>query len=393
MKTGINHDNPDFFIDNKLRIAITNRCNLSCFYCHNEGQPHESAPAMLSLEYIKNMISFLQKNNVYIQAINLTGGEPLLHPNLINIVIECAKITNDLEINTNGTMLTNEKVDNLIKYGVTGFKIGVDSIFAEQTKPNVYSTPQNIEKTIDIIKYANSKMSVVLNTVITKHNFNHVDGMINFAMQIRIPRMKILRLNDLDSRKINDLDIDPDMKTDQPVSDYFFNFYRKYLDKAIRYELHKYRGRTDVFLPNGNEEFEIRFCDDVCASGACALMFTGIDANGNIMVCPRHHIFTPLNFNEPFSNIKKLVRKSAKFMCDSRENQFLLLDNFKDIGDIPIDNDRKTVKRIIARSANPVPFWTEKYEELIKQGYTTVIDIRRPDEIIKKYEYPKYHLK
>jgi len=385
----------ELFIDNKLRLAITNSCNLSCFYCHNEGQPHGAPHATLSLEYVKNMIKFLQENNVYVESINLTGGEPLMHPDLLGIVAECAKVTDKVRLNTNATLLTEKKIDDLIASGVTSFKIGVDSLFAEQSKPNLKSNPTDIEKIKQLIKYAankfdnsvyaDTKKGVVLNTVVTKHNYQRVDDMIKFAMETGLGRMKILRLNDLDSREKNDDDkLNPDLKTDQPVSSFYFDFYKKYVDKANHYKFHKERGRTDVFIPNGNDEFEIRFCDDVCESKACAVMFTEIDAQGNIMVCPRHHITAPLDFRESFNRVYDVVTGAAKAMCDSRTKQALYLDNFSDLGDIPIDNEKATARGAVARSANPVTLDDEQAQELKEQGYTDVIDIRRPEEVFKK---------
>ena len=405
----------EFFIDNKLRLAITNCCNLSCFYCHNEGQPHGAPPALLPLEYVESMVRFLKKNNIYIESINITGGEPILHPDLLAIAGECAKVTDKVRLNTNATLLAREMVDRLIARGVTSFKIGVDSLFAKQTKPNIHTVPSNIEKTIELIKYAsskfdeseyaNTKQGVVLNTVVTQHNYCHVDDMVGFAAEAGIGRMKVLRLNDLDSREMNDSDADPAFKTDQPASWYYYGFCKKYLDMATRYDLHVHRGRLDVFVPDGRGgEFEIRFCDDVCESGACALMFTEIDAGGNIMACPRHHLTAPVDFGAPFGKVSEAVRGAAEAMCDSRTKKSLYLDNFRDMGGIPLGGRRMTAKGAggrrmtakgavarrmtaegaVARSANPVVFGAEKARLLREQGYTTVIDVRRPEEALKK---------
>lgn len=51
----------ELFNQNKLRIALTNACNLSCFYCHNEGQKIGCAKQFLSYQYTKQMVEFIIK--------------------------------------------------------------------------------------------------------------------------------------------------------------------------------------------------------------------------------------------------------------------------------------------------------------------------------------------
>lgn len=53
-------------IDNKLRLAITDSCNLSCFYCRNEGQHFYAKSNSLELPWIQSMADWFLKNNIYI---------------------------------------------------------------------------------------------------------------------------------------------------------------------------------------------------------------------------------------------------------------------------------------------------------------------------------------
>lgn len=317
------------FTDNKLRLAITNMCNLSCFYCHNEGQPHYKESKFMSLNYVKELIAWLLDNEIYVESINLTGGEPLLHPDLIEIIDECKKITDEVRINTNGVLLTEQLIDAFCEHGVFALKIGIDSLYTDQTKPNLITTQTNIPHVLKMINYANKYMRVVLNTVVTKYNYQKIDNMIKFAMDTDIPRMKIIRLNDLDPRHLNNKDISSDFKTNQQEGQFFFDIYNKYISKALRYEHHTHKGRTDVFISSTkNKEFEIRFCDDVCISGACASMFTEISADENLIICPRYYLTTKFNdFNQDFNILESIIQESQKTMCDSKCNRYTIRDN------------------------------------------------------------------
>ena len=147
------------FINDKLRVPITNSCNFSCFYCHNEGQLHKQEGSFMSLNFIKGLKSFIIKNNVYINELNITGGEPLLHPNLLEVVSLLKNLSNNLCIITNGSLLTKQKIDDLIKAGITKFKFGFDTLLGEQTKLIITPTKNNSKNLIELIRYTQLKLN------------------------------------------------------------------------------------------------------------------------------------------------------------------------------------------------------------------------------------------
>ena len=85
-----------------LRISITNRCNIHCFYCHHDG--------IIPQEYEMNSqeierISLIAKN-IGIKKIRLSGGEPLIREDIIDIVRRISKIGfQDVSLTTNGILL------------------------------------------------------------------------------------------------------------------------------------------------------------------------------------------------------------------------------------------------------------------------------------------------
>lgn len=84
-----------------LRISITNACNMTCEYCHNEGQSGPGAK-YLSIDKIRYIVQNAKKYGL--TKVRITGGDPLVHPNIYDI---CYMIKNELGIsnlgiNTNG---------------------------------------------------------------------------------------------------------------------------------------------------------------------------------------------------------------------------------------------------------------------------------------------------
>jgi GTP 3',8-cyclase len=94
--------------DGDLRISINSICNMQCKYCHNEGQQRKDSQS-LTRDSIKYIISNLKYYGV--QKVRLTGGEPLLHPDIFEI---CAMIRNDLHIETLGINTNCVFIDRLL---------------------------------------------------------------------------------------------------------------------------------------------------------------------------------------------------------------------------------------------------------------------------------------
>ncbi len=88
-----------------LRISLTQRCNLNCIYCHREGQiPGSALPEMTAEEVLRIARMAV---SLGMTRIKLTGGEPLLRDDILDIVQGLAAIPalSDLAMTTNGTRL------------------------------------------------------------------------------------------------------------------------------------------------------------------------------------------------------------------------------------------------------------------------------------------------
>mgnify|MGYP004456769941 FL=1 len=89
----------------KIYIEITNICNLNCSFCSKDNRIKESIS-------LTNMEELLKKINDYTDYVYLhVKGEPLLHPNLKEILDLCEKYHKKVNITTNATLLkAKEKI-------------------------------------------------------------------------------------------------------------------------------------------------------------------------------------------------------------------------------------------------------------------------------------------
>lgn len=89
-----------------LWLQLSNvACNLKCKHCFLDCHHDIKKKNFLSLEKIKSTF----KNIKHLEMIYLTGGEPFVHPNIIEIIQEALKISN-VRIFSNGTLINEKKV-------------------------------------------------------------------------------------------------------------------------------------------------------------------------------------------------------------------------------------------------------------------------------------------
>lgn len=97
--------------------SITGRCNLRCRHCFIASVNAEKELRECSMEEAARIVAELESYGV--EAVMLTGGEPLLHPHFIEIVKLILDAGMRLDwINTNGMLLTEELLDRLEGLGV-----------------------------------------------------------------------------------------------------------------------------------------------------------------------------------------------------------------------------------------------------------------------------------
>src|SRR5690348_17002906 len=82
-------------------VVFTVGCNLRCPWCHNPGLVVPPLPADLVSR--RALLSFLRRRRPMLDAVVLTGGEPLFHQDLVFLLDEIKALGYKLKLDTNGT--------------------------------------------------------------------------------------------------------------------------------------------------------------------------------------------------------------------------------------------------------------------------------------------------
>src|SRR5437868_2819603 len=91
-----------------LRVSVTDRCDLRCFYCMSEDMTFLPKADLLTLEELDRLCTaFIAKG---VKKLRLTGGEPLVRRNVMSLVRSLSRhltsgALNELTLTTNGSQL------------------------------------------------------------------------------------------------------------------------------------------------------------------------------------------------------------------------------------------------------------------------------------------------
>lgn len=148
-----------------LRISVTDNCNLRCIYCMKEkNNKFLKLEEKLTDDEIYKIVYEFSK--LGIKKIRITGGEPLVRKNILNLIENLNNINGieEIYITTNGILLL-DYVEILAKNGVKGVNISLDSLKDYKFKDITRGGDLNkVLKAID--KCIECGIKVKLNTVI-----------------------------------------------------------------------------------------------------------------------------------------------------------------------------------------------------------------------------------
>ena len=123
---GRHHDN--------LRISVTDRCNIRCFYCMpEENVKFEAREHVLSFEEIERFARIAA--GLGVRKLRITGGEPLVRKNLATLIRKLIAIPGieDLALTTNGVLLA-QQAQELYDAGLRRINIHMDTLDRERFK-------------------------------------------------------------------------------------------------------------------------------------------------------------------------------------------------------------------------------------------------------------------
>lgn len=158
----------------------TNRCNLRCVHCYQDAE--EATDKELSTDEAKKMISEIARAGFKIMI--FSGGEPLLRPDIFDLVSYAASLGLRPVFGSNGTLITPEVAHRLKECGACAMGISVDSLVPEKHDKfrGLESAYELTMKGIDACKEAG--LPFQLHTTVVDWNRDEVCDITDFAEEI-----------------------------------------------------------------------------------------------------------------------------------------------------------------------------------------------------------------
>lgn len=173
------------------QLVVTRRCNLSCGYCNEYDEVSSPVP----IEQLKARAKKAKDLGTF--AINMTGGEPTMHPEFPELIRYCRRELKFLQTTTitNGFYLRKDLIEQLNEAGLQAMQISIDGVKTNDTTVKVLDS---LRKRLGYLKqYA--KFRVVVSGVIGSCPPQETFEVIRYAKQMGF-RPRVMFLHDQDGQ-------------------------------------------------------------------------------------------------------------------------------------------------------------------------------------------------
>lgn len=167
----------------KLRVSLLDACNFRCTYCMPAAATFAKAHDLLSPEEIHHIVGNLV--SLGIEEVRLTGGEPTLRAELVEITRRLSELPlKKLGLTTNGLLL-KRLIPDLKDTGLTSINISLDSLNRNNFKTlarfdGLHDVLQGIDNALE------AGLQVKINTVLMKQNVSELEQFLDFARARKI---------------------------------------------------------------------------------------------------------------------------------------------------------------------------------------------------------------
>jgi len=180
-------------------FEVTNRCNLRCALCPTKHNDTDMPKGFMDLDYFKRLIDSVEKYAILLTFQN--WGEPLLHPNIIEMVEYASQNSIFTVISSNFSQrLDSSFLERLMHSGLNVLHIDVDGTTQEvyeryRIGGNLDWVLDNLRKVVEI-KSKSPGVSTLIETamIVSSHNEHQLDDYRELMNRYKVDRVEVSRL-------------------------------------------------------------------------------------------------------------------------------------------------------------------------------------------------------
>ncbi|MBM3250565.1 MAG: radical SAM protein, partial [Candidatus Omnitrophica bacterium] len=344
---GIFHGTNAFKGPSHVQIDLTNDCNNNCIGCwcnspllEEKMLPPEAKRQTMPFGLVQEVLdelAFLGTKEIYFSG----GGEPFMHPEIMEVLAYTKRKGFDCCVNTNFTLLNKEKVRQLIDIGVDHLNV---STWAGNPKTYAATHPNKSEETflemIENLKFINhtkrKKPHIKLYNVIFNMNYRELKEMIALAKETKSESVEFTLIDTmpgktdkllLDAQQIKEL-----QASARQIARYTDS--RGYFDGVLLFRFDSFLRRISSASDLSKATYDRNIIDKMpCYIGWC---FSRVIPNGDVHACLKaHRIPTGNLFESSFRQIwngakQRHFRKKTQ-VCVKSDPFFRLIGNDPEI--------------------------------------------------------------
>ncbi len=321
LAAGVLHSARAFIGPDVLHVDLTNLCNFNCLACwcrspllQEKAMPEWERKLTLSFDLLKGVFDDLSSMGGLRSVKLVGGGEPFMHPDILNIVAYIKKIDKaiEIDINTNFSFVNEKTAEELIQLGVDSFTVslwaGTPEVYAA-VHPN--QTQDTFHKIRRVLKYISDRKKelnrlaprVIIHDVIFNLNYQDAEEMVKFGLAVGADAIQFVPMDPFKG-KTDGLLLDQSQR--RALLETLSRIDKRYDPAGLRYtdvtasmiELSDFRGfiRRLERLDTNTGAYDEKAVDEIpCYVG---WLFARIMATGNVVPCCKGH-------RMPLGNIHK----------------------------------------------------------------------------------------
>ena len=161
---------------------LTKRCNLACAHCYISAGSWHAADDELSTDQCLRILDEILDVNPNPMLI-LTGGEPLLRDDLEALAERASARGATVVVGTNGTRLTDERIESLMEAGVKGVAISIDSLRPEYHDRFRHGGGALTDTMAAVERCAAQRLDFVIQTTVTTGNRHEIADLARWSAE------------------------------------------------------------------------------------------------------------------------------------------------------------------------------------------------------------------
>jgi radical SAM protein with 4Fe4S-binding SPASM domain len=178
-----------------VKLKVFYGCNLKCEMCNHWRETREPP---VSAERFKELLNELAELGT--KKIHISGGEPMLRPQVPEMVEQASSLGIKVTMTTNGTLIDKAKAKRLVEGGLRGVNISIDSHIRKMHEKirGVKGAFKATVKAVELFRrYKHKgKLSIRINTVVSRTNYQTLEMLPDLAYELGADGINLIPIDD-----------------------------------------------------------------------------------------------------------------------------------------------------------------------------------------------------